>query len=151
MSYLLSNQTEIERAQYAALILRVSLGVMYIAHGLLKVMVFTLPGTAQFFVSAGFPGWLAYPVAFAEIGGGALLVAGVATRFVALGLIPVLLGALIVHFGNGWVFSNTNGGWEYVAFLIVVSVVQALLGNGAFALRIRRERDTIATDSAIPH
>lgn len=122
---------------YAAFILRVSLGIMFIAHGLLKVLVFTMPGTAQFFESVGFPGWLAYPVAFFEIGGGALLIAGIATRIVSVLFIPILLGALWVHAGNGWVFTSANGGWEYVAFLIVAIAVQALLGNGAFALRRR--------------
>jgi putative oxidoreductase len=49
--------------------------------------------------------------------------------------VPVLLGALSVHLGNGWVFSAEGGGWEYPAFLAVASVVQALLGDGAYALR----------------
>ena len=120
--------------QYAALVLRVSLGIVFIAHGLLKVFVFTLPGTVQFFDSAGFPGWLAYPVAFFEVGGGALLIVGVATRQLSLLFLPILIGALSVHAGNGWVFSNPNGGWEFVAFLMVAIVIQALLGNGAFAL-----------------
>ena len=123
--------------KYATFILRISLGIMFIAHGLLKVLVFTLPGTAQFFEGVGFPGWLAYPVAFLEIGGGALLIAGIATRIVSVLFIPILLGALWVHAGNGWVFTSTNGGWEYVAFLIVATTVQGLLGNGAFALRSR--------------
>ena len=122
--------------EYAAFILRISLGVMFIAHGLLKVLVFTLPGTAQFFDGVGFPGWLAYPVAFLEIGGGALLIAGVATRTLAVLFLPILAGALWVHAGNGWVFSAPNGGWEYVAFLIGATIVQALLGSGAFALRL---------------
>ena len=100
--------------QYAAFILRVSLGIVFIAHGLLKVVVFTLPGTAQFFVDVGLPGWLAYPVAFIEIGGGLLLVVGIATRQLSLLFLPILLGALWVHAGNGWVFSNPNGGWEFM-------------------------------------
>ena len=119
-----------------ALVLRVSIGIVMIAHGLLKVLVFTLPGTAQFFDSVGFPGWSAYPVTFIEIAGGVLLISGVATRWVALALIPVLLGATSVHFGAGWVFSNANGGWEYPAFLTVALIVQALLGPGALALRL---------------
>lgn len=129
---------QVRRYEYAAFVLRISLGVMYIAHGLLKVLVFTLPGTAQFFDSAGFPGWLAYPVAIAEIVGGASLIAGIGTRIVAIGLLPVLLGALFVHMGNGWVFTNSNGGWEYVVFLVGASIAQAFLGDGAFALRLRR-------------
>jgi putative oxidoreductase len=131
-------------APYAAFLLRAALGVMFIAHGLLKVFVFTLPGTAQFFASVGFPGWTAYPVALAEVVGGVLLVSGIYTRVVATALIPVLAGAAMVHLGNGWVFSSANGGWEYPVFLIVIAAVVALLGDGAFALRPAteaRERD----------
>ncbi len=124
------------QVEYAAFILRVALGGMFVAHGLLKVMVFTLPGTAAFFESVGFPGWAAYVVALAEIGGGALILAGVAVRWVSLALVPVLLGALSVHWGAGWVFSNEGGGWEYPAFLVIVSIVQALLGAGAYRLAL---------------
>ena len=122
-------------APYAALLLRVALGVMFIAHGLMKVFVFTLPGTAQFFTSVGFPGWTAYPVTFLEIAAGALLVLGVYSRVGAAVMIPVLIGAATVHLGNGWVFSAPNGGWEYPVFLIVVAAVVALLGDGAGALK----------------
>jgi putative oxidoreductase len=126
-------------APLAALVLRVALGVMYLAHSLiLKLMVFTLPGTAEFFGGLGLPAGSAYLVFAAEAVGGLLLVLGLATRWVALGLIPVLLGATWVHAGNGWVFSATGGGWEYPVFLVVVSVVVALLGEGAYALRLRR-------------
>ena len=121
---------------YAPLILRVSLGVMFIAHGLLKILVFTLPGAAGFFESVGFPGWMAYVVAYAEVGGGLLLISGFAVRAVSIALIPILLGATYVHFGAGWVFSNEGGGWEYPAFLTVATVVQALLGPGKFALQL---------------
>lgn len=122
-----------QNTAYAAMILRLALGAMLIAHGLLKVMVFTLPGTVQFFASVGFPGWLAYLVVAAEIGGGVLLLAGTMTRGVSLLLVPIMLGAMSVHWHNGWVFSAPNGGWEYPAFLTVALIVQALLGSGAFA------------------
>lgn len=131
----------IQSHQYAALVLRVSLGIMFIAHGLLKVVVFTLPGTAQFFDSVGFAGWLAYPVAYFEIVGGVLLVAGIATRTLSLLFLPILAGALWVHAANGWVFSAANGGWEYPAFLVAATIVQALLGNGALALRFGERVD----------
>ena len=125
-------------APYAALVLRVSLGGMYIAHSLvLKYYTFTLPGTAQFFEALGLPGALAYLTFWAELIGGVLLVAGIGTRVVALALIPVLVGATWAHAGNGWVFSAANGGWEYPVFLIVVSVVLALLGGGRFALGMK--------------
>jgi len=122
-------------APYAALVLRVTLGVMFIAHSLvLKYFMYTLPGTAQFFESLGLPGALAYLTFWAELLGGIALVAGIATRWVSLALIPILVGATWVHLGNGWVFSGVNGGWEYPVFLIAVSLVQALLGDGAFAV-----------------
>ncbi len=120
---------------YGALLLRVSLGVMIIAHSLvLKWMTFTLAGTAQYFESIGLPGPLAYVTFFAELIGGILLILGVQSRWVALGLLPILAGATWVHLGNGWVFSAPGGGWEYPLYLIVLSVAQALLGDGAYAL-----------------
>ena len=122
-------------APYAATVLRLSLGAMYFAHSLiLKHFAYTLAGTAQFFESLGLPAALAYVTFWAELAGGVLLVAGVASRWVALALLPVLAGAAWVHAGNGWVFSAPNGGWEYPLFLIVVSLVVALLGDGRYAL-----------------
>lgn len=122
-------------APYAALLLRVSLGVMLLAHGLLlKVFTFGIAGTVGFFESIGYPGVLAYAVILAEIGGGIALILGVWTRAVSLLLVPVLIGATIQHAGNGWLFSAANGGWEFPAFWTVTLMVQALLGDGAYAL-----------------
>lgn len=121
-------------AGYAAALLRVTLGIALVAHGLLKVFVFTLPGTVAFFASQGFPGWSAYPVMTIEILGGAALVLGWQTRVAAIMALPVLLGALSVHAGNGWVFNSPQGGWEYPAFLAISALAVALQGAGAFAL-----------------
>ena len=116
-------------------LLRIALGVMFLAHAGLKVFTFGMDGTVQFFTSVGFPAWTAYAVVAAESMAGALLILGLHTRWVSLAMLPVLLGAASVHWGNGWVFNAPNGGWEYPAFLAVASVVQALLGDGAWALR----------------
>jgi putative oxidoreductase len=124
----------INTTEYGALVLRLALGTMYIAHALLKVFVFTLPGTAAFFAGQGFPAWTAYVVVIAELLAGVALIAGFQVRLVALAGIPILVGALAVHLPNGWVFSAPNGGWEYPAFLMVASVVQALIGAGAYAV-----------------
>ncbi|HEY0586851.1 MAG TPA: DoxX family protein [Pseudoduganella sp.] len=111
-------------------ILRLALGSMWISHALLKLLVFTLPGTAHFFESVGLPGWMAYPVFAAELLGGLAMLLGFYARHVALGLLPILVVATLVHVPNGWVFTNQGGGWEYPAFLCIASIVLWLLGDG---------------------
>ncbi len=123
-------------APYAALLLRLGLGTLLLAHGLLlKVMTFSVSGTVAFFESIGYPGFLAYLVILGEIGGGLALLLGLWTRPIALLLLPILMGATLQHAGNGWVFSASNGGWEFPAFWTLTLVVQALLGDGAYAWR----------------
>ena len=124
---------EVNAAALGTALLRVALGVMFLAHGLLKVLVFTLPGTAAFFASVGFPGFFAYIVAPAEILGGLALIAGFQTRLVAAATLPLLFGVVTVHSGNGWVFSAPNGGWEFPVYLVVLAIAQVLLGSGAFS------------------
>lgn len=116
-------------------LLRVSLGVMWISHAMLKVWVFTLPGTVKFFDSVGLPGVLAYPVFGAEILGGLALILGIYARQVALALTPIMAVAAWVHFPNGWLHTSPGGGWEYPVFLIAASISLWLIGDGAFALR----------------
>lgn len=122
--------------RYAALLLRVSLGLVLLAHGLTKVFVFTPAGTAKFFESVGFSGWMAYPVMAFEVIGGLFLIAGILTPYIAALSFFVLFGAATVHFGNGWGFGNPGGGWEYPIYLAITSVVLALLrSNGAYSLK----------------
>jgi|SRR5450756_472139 len=124
-------------APYAALLLRVSLGVLFLAHASLKLFVFTPAGTAKFFGSVGLPPALAYVIMTAEVLGGIALILGIWTRVVAIVLAPVLLGAIFtVHGAAGFFFTNPNGGWEYPAFWAVALIVQALLGDGIYALRL---------------
>ncbi len=129
------SSTETAATQLGVLLLRLALGAMFLAHSVvLKLLTYGLPGTAQFFIAVGLPGWLAYVTFACEAAGGVLLVLGVQTRWVALALSPFLIGALVtVHFANGWVFTAANGGWEYPAYLFVLCVAQALVGDGAYA------------------
>lgn len=122
-------------APYALTLIRVALGVMFVAHALLKYTVFTMPGFAGFLTKIGLPAALAWPIFLAELIGGLMLIAGVYGRLVSVALLPVLLGALWVHIPNGWLFSAPNGGWEFPAFLIVASVAHILAGDGALAVR----------------
>lgn len=127
--------TDTQLTSYAATLLRVSLGVLALAHGLLKLLVFTPDGTVGFFASLGLPAFLAYATIGIEVIGGFALIAGVFTRYVSIAMIPVLLGAVVVHSSAGWLFSNQGGGWEFPAFWVAALAVQALLGDGAFAVR----------------
>jgi len=127
------NQQEL--GDYAALLLRVSLALMFFAHAYLKIVVFTPAGAAKYFESLGLPGFVAYFTMAAEVGGGALLLLGIETRWVALLLVPLMAGTIAkVHGKNGWLFTNKDGGWEYPAFWIVGLIVLAMLGDGAAAL-----------------
>jgi putative oxidoreductase len=122
-------------AAHAAFLLRIALGVMFLSHSVvLKYFTFTLDGTAKFFASIGLWSPLAYVVFVAEVVGGVMLILGVQVRLVALALLPILLGAVWVHAGNGWVFTAPNGGWEYPLYLSLLAIVQMLLGEGAYAL-----------------
>jgi putative oxidoreductase len=135
----MKTMNKIELSAYGATLLRVSIGGLFLAHAGLKYFVFTPGGTAQFFESVGLPGPLAYAVLTAEVIGGIALILGVYTRLVALALVPILLGAIVsVHASAGFFFTNENGGWEFPAFWAVALVVQALIGDGAFALRPTR-------------
>lgn len=123
------------RIDLAALLLRLTLGTMFVAHGLLKYFVFTPAGTVKFFESLGLPAPLAYLTIAAEVLGGIALLVGYHTRVVASALVPVLLGAAWAHAGNGWLFSSPNGGWEYPVFMAFTAIAAALLGDGRYALR----------------
>jgi putative oxidoreductase len=127
--------TNSELVGYAALLLRISLALMFFAHAWLKIAVFTPAGAAKYFESLGLPGFVAYLTMAAEIGGGILLLLGIETRWVALLLVPLIAGTIVlVHGKNGWLFSNKDGGWEYPAFWIVGLIALALLGDGAAAV-----------------
>lgn len=123
-------------ADLGAFLLRVTSGTLFVAHGLTKVLVFTVPGTVGFFASLGLPPVVAYLTILAEIGGGLALILGVGVRLVSLPLIAILVGAAFVHAGNGWAFASTGGGAEFPVFWAVVQVAIAFLGRGAFALRL---------------
>ncbi|TNC52985.1 DoxX family protein [Rubellimicrobium rubrum] len=129
------------QVELAALLLRVAMGVLFVLHAWMKIAIFTPSGTAGYFVSIGLPAVLAYVTIAVELLGGLALIAGIATRWVSLLLVPIMIGAAYFgHGGNGFFFSNANGGWEYPAFWTVALLVQALLGDGAYSLGNRVAR-----------
>jgi len=127
--------TQTQLTEFATFLLRVALGAMFIAHSLLlKLFIFTLPGTSKFFVSIGLPAWFSYVVFVLEAVGGIMLILGIQARWVALTLAPILAGATWAHWGNGWMFGYQNGGWEYPLYLTLLAIVQFMLGDGCLAL-----------------
>ena len=96
---------------YGVLLLRVALGTMFIAHSMIyMLMTLTLDGTAKFFVSIdcrlGSLIRRSWPRRSVNI-----LILGIQTRWVALALSPILIGATWAHAENGWLFASENGGW----------------------------------------
>jgi len=127
--------TDYRLSSYGVLLLRLALGTMFIAHSVIYMLFTrTLSGTSEFFNSIGLPTWFAYATVLAEAVGGIFLILGVQTRWVALALSPILIGATWAHSGNGWLFASANGGWEYPLYLFVLCIAQAMLRDGAFAL-----------------
>jgi putative oxidoreductase len=127
---------DVEKAPYGALLLRVSMGVLFILHGVyLKAFVFGMAGTGKFFATLGLPEWFAWIVMLYETIGGLALVLGVYVRWVALFLGIHLLVASYLTAGNGWLFSNKGGGYEFPLFWAVACFALALLGAGAHSLQ----------------
>lgn len=121
---------------YAALLLRITMGGLFLAHAGLKFFVFTPAGTEKFFASLGLPGSFGLVVMGLEAIGGVALILGVLTRVFAILLAGDLLGAIaLVHIHNGFFFNSPGGGWEYPAFWAITLIALALLGPGAFALK----------------
>lgn len=132
----MTTTTTTTNADYAALLLRVSMGILFLVHAGLKIFVFTPAGTVAFFASLGVPGVLAYPVMLLEVVGGIALILGFYGRWLAIPLALDLLGAIVlVHGPAGFFFTNPHGGWEYLALWIVGLIAVFLLGDGAYALK----------------
>lgn len=130
-----TNRFDLSRtSSFGPLLLRVSLGVVFLAHAYAKAAIFTFPGTEQYFAAQGFPAWTVYPVFAAELLGGLALIAGFRVRWVAALLVPTMLGALKTHLPNGWSFLAPGGGWEYPALILAALGVQWSIGAGALSL-----------------
>lgn len=125
---------------YGIFVLRLALGSLFAAHALLKWRVFTIPGTVAYFQSINLPGWLAPVTIAAELAGAAALIVGIAPRYAALLLVPLILGTIVtVHGKLGWQFTNAGGGWEFPALWATALFALFLLGDGAFVMLPSKE------------
>src|SRR5712671_5574205 len=113
------------------------------APAILKAMVFGMAGAGKYFASLGLPDWFAWVVVAYETLGGLALIFGVYTRWVAVFLgVHLLFAAYLGHVGNGWMFTAKGGGYEYPLFWGIVCFALAVVGDGAFALKMRRVGST---------
>ena len=133
-------------APYAALLLRLSLGILFLGHFALKLFVFTPAGSVQYSGSLGLPPAFQFVVMVWELLGALALIFGVWPRLAALALIPELAaGTVTIHGPAGFFFDNAYGGWEYPALWIVGLATLALIGDGPFALRPTRTPASVNT------
>jgi putative oxidoreductase len=123
---------------YGALVLRVVLGVIYIAHAYLALFVMGPAKSVEY--------QRAMHILLPEIGvwylilahglGGIMLILGLLVRWAALANIPIIAGALwFVHLREGFFIFGAKNGYEYVLVLLGATIAQALLGAGAFTFR----------------
>ncbi|MBR9857895.1 MAG: DoxX family protein [Oceanisphaera sp.] len=124
---------------YAALVLRVPVGLILAAHGAQKLFGwfggYGLEGTGQWLASIGMePGYLmALLAGGAEFFGGLALVLGLLTRPAALvSAFTMLVAIFAVHIDNGLFMSNN--GYEYALTLFAATLALAVQGAGRFAL-----------------
>ena len=129
---------------WTGFIIRVALGFLMLPHGLQKTFGlfggYGFAGTMSWFTDTmSIPWLLGAFVIIAEFLGALSLIAGLATRFWALVMIMLMLGAIVmVHIPNG-LFMNWNGtaqgeGFEYHIAMIVLSVTLVLNGAGRFSV-----------------
>ena len=122
----------------ALLVLRVGVGVVFLAHGINHVFGGgKIAGTGRWFESLGMrPGWLhAWTASLTEVGSGALLVLGLLTPVAAAGVVGVMLVAWITnHAKNGFFIFRPGEGYEYVMTLTLLGLVISILGPGNWSL-----------------
>jgi putative oxidoreductase len=138
-----------ERPLNAALaVLRVTVGVVFVAHGGQKLFVYGFAGVSAAFEGMGVPmaGLVGPGVALLEFAGGLALIVGLLTRLAAVGLASTMLGAMVlVHLPAGFFLPN---GVEFVLSLLGSSVVLVLTGAGAWSVDGRLARREIGEGSA---
>lgn len=130
------DQISADQLSAAMLALRVSLGIVFLAHGVKHAL--GRVKTSNWFGSIGFrqPQLQWFFSTATEIGVGVLLIAGALTSLAAAGLIGVMTVAFwTVHRKVGfWITARPDEGWEYVFILTVAAFVVAIIGPGEWSV-----------------
>ena len=134
-------------SQYGAAVLRLFLGVTFVMHAYLALVIYTPAGAAAFNARMGIPlpEVAAWFTILAHGLGGLMMILGLWTRWAALANLPVMLGALVfVHLSQGYFLKGVlvgsapqAAGYEYVLLIVGATLAQVLLGGGALAITRR--------------
>lgn len=112
-------------------VLRVVIGIVFLAHGWQKLFQLGFHGVAGFFGGAGIPLPFvsAVIVTLVEFAGGIALILGFLTRFAAaLNGFDMMVAILVVHLKNGFM---KPGGFEHPLTLLAACVALVMVGPGA--------------------
>jgi len=127
----------------ALLLIRLILGLVFLAHGAQKVFGLFgghgLQATVQFMTKSGMPVIVPYLVSFGELAAGIGFIFGFLTRIAAAGMFLEMLGGVfLIHWKNGF-FMNWEGnqkgeGFEYTLTLCVICLALLISGAGAYSI-----------------
>ncbi len=123
-----------KQLDWALLVLRVALGLIFIVHGSQKLFSFGFAGVAGFLSSLGvpLPNVFAVIVTLVEFGGGILIFLGLLTRLAAFFiLINMLVAFFRVHLAHGFFLPQ---GFEFVLLILGVTLALLLAGSGKFSV-----------------
>ena len=127
---------------FGAMVARIFLGAIMLPHGMQKLLgAFGgngFDGTMAYFTGMGMPWIFAFLVIMAESLGSLALILGLVGRFMAFGIFCVMMGAISVHFNNGffmnWFGANAGEGFEYHLLAVGLALSIMIRGSGAASI-----------------
>lgn len=135
---------------YAPLLLRATLGLLFIAHLYWKFTI--LPGGLDAWFSVltdnGYPWFVPWYVLSVEFAGALLLIPGIYTRWVSLYAIPMMIGAAY-FWATRTGFFFTNGGAELPIVWTILLALQFMLGDGPYALKASTHEDNSLNENSV--
>jgi putative oxidoreductase len=112
----------VNKQDFGGLILRITLGIIFLVHGIVKFQN-GIDNIAGWFSGIGLPGFMAYGVALLEVIGGIALILGIGTRLVSVLFALLMVGAIVkVKLAAGFLGNGEMTGWEFDLALLAMSI-----------------------------
>jgi putative oxidoreductase len=125
-------------------LLRLVVGVVFVMHGYLALVVLGPPTIAGYVTRMGYPSSLGISLAWyliaVHLAGGVLIIIGLWTRWAALANVPPMASAFfLLHFNQGFFMKvievapgrSAPGGYEFSLTILVATIALVLFGSGA--------------------